>query len=63
MAAADLPQGQQSLSPDEALSGAEISAGDIGRALVKWRRRVPNFLERLREAAGDADQRPPDQPA
>lgn len=35
----------------EALAGWEITTTDIARARAKWRRRVPDFEERIKVAA------------
>ncbi len=40
------------LEPQQAGAGSRITATDVARALVKWQRRAPGFLEKLAEAKG-----------
>lgn len=42
----------RALPKAQALAGSQITATDIARSRAKWRRRVPDFEERIREAAG-----------
>lgn len=42
----------RALPKAQAQAGWQISATDIARVRSKWRRRVPGFEERVREAAG-----------
>jgi len=47
--------GDKRLSEAELLAGGEVTSGDVGRALAKWRRRVLNFEARLKQAADEVD--------
>lgn len=38
------------LTKSEAESGSKISAGDVARALAKWKRQFPNLEARLKRA-------------